>query len=419
LRHYLERIERFDDELRSFLDLRAADAMNEAEASERRLKAGEALSAIDGWVVGIKANIAVAGLPHHAGIAAYKDDIAVKDAEAVRRLKDAGAIVLGTVNMHEGALGATTDNAAFGRTYNPWDKDRTPGGSSGGSAAAVAARLCDVALGSDTMGSVRIPSAYCGIQGIKPTMGLISDQGVLALSPSLDHIGVHGTSIDALRHVLAVIAGKRVARDERGMANWRWGVWCVDAEVEFEAPVIDAFQDVVSFISGKTQVTQIEPPLYEYGASRRRGLLVSEREGALIHRERLRTAPEGFSKGFRDLLAWGEAQSQDKVDAAMAHIAAIRKAALKFFEGVDLVLAPTAPQQAFRWDDEVPANQADLTAWANFAGLPAAVVFTGLSANGLPMSCQIIGPPGADGLVLAAAAEFEANYGAPPVPPGF
>jgi len=141
----------------------------------------------DGLCWGAKSNIAVEGLPLTAGCEAYRDRLADKSAAVIERIHSSGGTVLGTVNMHEGALGATTDNEAFGRTQNPWRPGLTPGGSSGGSGAAVAAGLCDVALGTDTMGSVRIPAAYCGVQGHKPTSGLVPDDGVVPLSTTLDH----------------------------------------------------------------------------------------------------------------------------------------------------------------------------------------------------------------------------------------
>ncbi len=158
-----------------------------------------------GLTVGIKSNIAVADLPWTGGMGVYRDRIATRDAEVVARLRAAGATILGTLNMHEAALGATTDNAFYGRTHNAHRHDYTPGGSSGGSGAAVAAGLCDVALGTDTMGSVRIPAAYNGVYGLKPTHGAVSQDGLAMLEPSLDCIGPLARDLDELERVWGVL----------------------------------------------------------------------------------------------------------------------------------------------------------------------------------------------------------------------
>ena len=189
---YTHRIARLNPTLNAVLDTRFEAARSEAADSADRWARGEPLSEIDGAVVLVKANIAVEGLPWHAGIKAYERRIAREDAACVAALKAGGAIIVGTVNMEEGALGAVTDNPWFGRTLNPWGAEGeaiTPGGSSGGSGAAVAAGLCVMALGTDTMGSVRIPAAYCGVSGLKPSRGAIPTDGVIALSTTLDHVG--------------------------------------------------------------------------------------------------------------------------------------------------------------------------------------------------------------------------------------
>lgn len=419
-RSYADRIERHNGALHAFLDLRLEDAEADAAAAQVRAEDGKPLSAIDGWCFGIKANIAVSGFPHHAGIAAYRDDIAPADAEIISRLKAAGAVILGTLNMHEGALGATTDNETFGRTHNPWRHGFTPGGSSGGSGAAVSAALCDVALGSDTMGSVRIPSAYCGVQGHKPTTGLVSNEGVLALSHTLDHVGPHARSVDRLAAALSALSGQTTTLDSVDLSSLRFGLWDGAGEVDVDADVTDGFSAAIETIrKSGSQTAPIRPPIYDYGKSRRAGLLVSEVEGAAIHKDRLAADPEGFSPMFRKLLAWGAGRPASDIEAAYKHVADVRAAAPAAFDTADFILAPTAPQSAFSFDQAAPANQADFTAWADFAALPATAIFTGLSRDGLPLSLQVIGPEGKDAEMLSVAAALEALFGAPPMPPGF
>lgn len=417
---YKSRIERLNPKVHAFLNLRLDEAEKEAEAADQRYRDGAQKSDIDGLFIGVKANIAVAGLPHHAGIEAYKDEIAKADAEVVSRLREAGAIVLGILNMHEGALGATTDNAFFGRTQNPWRQGFTPGGSSGGSGAAVAAGLCDFALGSDTMGSVRIPSAYCGVQGHKPTIGAVSNEGVLALSHSLDHIGPHARSVRQLRSGFAVMSGQNVDHTPCEVSSLKCGIWTGGGKVELTDAVKSGFHKAMEQIrQAGAKLTDVEPPDYDYGGSRRAGLLISEDEGAAIHAAKLAENPDGFGEEFRRNLQWGQQQPEEKKAAARAKIAAIKAKSVEVFEAVDFVIAPTVPQTAFAFEEQAPANQADFTAWANFAGLPATAVYTGLSGDGLPLSLQIIGPQGRDFEMLAAAEAIETLFGPPAWPEGF
>lgn len=419
-RHYAERIARHNPALNAFLHLRLAAAEAEAQAAEVRVEGGAPFSEIDGWCVAVKANIAVAGLPHHAGIDAYRDVIAAEDAEVVRRLKAAGAVILGVVNMHEGALGATTDNPFFGRTQNPWKEGYTPGGSSGGSGAAVAAGLCDVALGSDTMGSVRIPSAYCGVQGIKPGADLVPGEGVLALSHSLDTVGPHARSVSRLRAALSVMTEARLPSVAVSLNGLRLAVWDGIGREGMDGAVEDGFSVAAAKIEAAgAEADYAEPLGYFYGTSRRAGLLISEVEAHGIHAERLAADPEGFSPLFRKLMAWGIARPAAEVQAAYDHVRQIGANAARIFEAHDFVIAPVAPQTAFPFETPAPENQADFTAWANFAGLPAAAVYTGRSAEGLPLSIQVIGPQGADARVLDVAEALELLFGPPPMPPGF
>lgn len=414
--NYAGRIARHNPSVHAYIHLRLEEAEVEAAAAEARYQAGAPLSAIDGWCFAVKANVAVKGLPHHAGIGAYRNVIASEDAEVVRRLRAAGAVILGIVNMHEGALGATTDNPFFGRTQNPWKEGYTPGGSSGGSGAAVSAGLCDVALGSDTMGSVRIPSAYCGTQGVKPGAGLVPNEGVLALSHTLDTVGPHAMDVDSLRAALAVMTGQAMPESSATLAGLRVGVWGVGRE-GVQDVVESGFSDAVSRLKeAGVEATEFEPPGYLYGRSRRAGLLISEVEASEIHAEKLGSDPDGFSPFFRKLMAWGVARPAEEIEAAYEHVRSVEKAAEDAFSAHDFVIAPVAPQTAFSFETPVPENQADFTAWANFAGLPAAAVFTGLSGQGLPLSLQVIGPRGSDARVLDVAAALEKLFGAPQVP---
>ena len=207
-RHLLDRIARLNPMLNAIETLDDNRAL--AAAAESAARFGEGAGrALEGVPVLVKSNIAVAGLPWTAGLAGRRAVIADADAPCVARLRAAGAVVLGAATMHEGALGATTDNPHFGRALNPHGAGRTPGGSSGGSGAAVAAGFCAVALGSDTLGSIRIPAAFNGVYGLKPTFGAVDANGVFPLDAALDCVGPLARSLDDLEQVMAVLTGER------------------------------------------------------------------------------------------------------------------------------------------------------------------------------------------------------------------
>ncbi|MEP3890249.1 MAG: amidase [Hellea sp.] len=343
----------------------------------------------EGESVGIKANIAVKGYVCHGGIKAYAKDIAGEDALVITRLRAAGYNIAAILNMEEGALGAQTDNPWFGKTYNPLKAGYTPGGSSGGSAAAVAAGQVDIALGTDTMGSVRIPSAYCGLWGFKPSHNVDMLKGVMPLSPSLDTVGVHGKSLNDVIRAAEVIT----ARDFSGGTPGNITLLDWDGEVECTSDVHAAFETFVAKL-GNRPTTNLAP--YKFGASRRAGLILSEVEGYAVHAERLAETPEHFSKFFRAMLEYGRDLPLEKIERAYAHIKTLRAA-----EFPDFVLMPTAPQTAFKFGDPVPVNQADFTAFANLADRPAIQFPIGYDNQGLPIGAQLVGPRGGEADLVA------------------
>ena len=413
----LARIERYNPKLNAFLSLRADAALEEARASTERWRRNASLSPLDGAPYGVKANIAVSGLPRHGGVGAYRERIADKNAACVQNLASGGAIALGILNMHEGALGATTDNAHFGKCLNPWGDGLTPGGSSGGSGAAVAAGLCAFALGTDTMGSVRIPSAYCGVAGHKPTNGLVPAAGLVDLSPTLDCIGPHARYAEDLISILPVLTGEAISSPMNairiGVA--RWG-----DHVEVGSEVSDGFEQAVLSAGRIGAISVVDLSAFDFGALRRKGLLVSEVEGYAVHKEMLARDPDGFSDEFRGLLEWGARQPQEKIDAAYAGTrdAGAQLAALFDEMSLDVIMTPTAPQGPFEFTDLVPANQADFTALANFAGLPATAV-PAMTTGAPPPSVQFIARKGRDDIALAAALGFERVRGRAPSPPAY
>ncbi len=393
---HLEAIAAHDGALRSYVHVDAEGARRAAQHSADRWRAGCPRSRIDGIPVAVKANIAVAGFPWHAGIAAYRGRVAARDAACVTRLREAGVVVLGLANMHEGALGGTTDNAAFGRTHNPWRHGWTAGGSSGGSAAAVAAGLCAAALGTDTLGSVRIPSAYCGVFGHKPARGWISRDGVVPLSPSLDEVGVHARSAEDCAWLMAVLTGAvptgavQTGRDiVPQAAAARVAVLDVTGQVKVCPATSAALAEAADRAAAAgLSIERLRLDL-DYGRLRRAALLLLERDAQEEHAAAMLVDPDGFTRSFTALLAWGKAQPDDRVQAAGAMLAAAAALLRQQVGRYAAVLAPTVAQPAFAFSAPMPTDQADLTAPASIAGLAACACPIGF-ADGLPLSMQVI-----------------------------
>ncbi len=358
-----------------------------------------------GLRVGVKSNIMVKGLPWTGGMSLYRDRIASRDAEVVARLRAAGAAILGTVNMHEAALGAHTDNAFYGRTHNPHRHDYTPGGSSGGSGAAVAAGLCDLALGTDTLGSVRIPAAYCGVYGLKPTQGAVSNDGLAFLEPELDAIGPLAASLDVLERAWAVLASDRghATRFTRALVLGRQG------EVEVQPAVAAGFDAALRALPLTAEVLHLPDNLSDV---RMAGLISAGQWLIADLGPEYREDNPGLSAELKFIL---------KLTAGMEQrpdVLARTRAALRAALGSDGVLIlPTAPQVAFAHGTRAPSNQADFTCLANVAGLPALALPAGWSDDGLPVSIQLVGPPGSEPGLIALGRQLDKQLQAYRRPP--
>ena len=207
VQNYISRINQINSKLNAFVTVSADAALRAARIAEEEIRVGKYRGPLHGIPVAIKDIVDTSGIRTTYGSAIFRDNVPLRDATVVSRLKNAGAIILGKTNTHEFAFGVTTNNPHYGPTRNPWDLDRIPGGSSGGSAAAVAASLCCSAVGTDTGGSVRIPSAFCGTVGFKPTYGRISTAGVFPLAPGMDHVGPIVSSVQDAAVMLQVLAG--------------------------------------------------------------------------------------------------------------------------------------------------------------------------------------------------------------------
>ncbi len=385
----LARIGALDPRIRAFVSLDADSALRAARESAKRRAQGSALSPIDGMPIGVKANIAVAGWPFHAGIAAYRGRAATRDAACVARLRAGGAVLLGLLNMDEGALGDTTDNPHFGRTENPLRAGFTAGGSSGGAAAAVAAGFCDAALGTDTLGSVRIPAAYCGVVGHKPLHGAISTDGVLPLAPPFDTVGILARSVAMVERVRDWLGGERefVARQ----SSRDIGVFALDG-IAVSADVADAFARILERVRSLGYALQPIPALgHSCRDIAKAALLFVELDAAAVHAAERSRDPGGFSKGFLKLLSWAESQSAARCQAARSLLTQAGADIRAAFAPYAAVLMPTTPQAAFAFDESRPGNTADFTSLANVAGLAATAFPVLMQSDVLPVSVQLVG----------------------------
>ena len=313
-----------------------------------------------GLRLAVKDNIDVAGMPTAGGMEPYRGRIAQRDAPCVARLKAAGYTVVGKTLMDEAAFGALGDNPWFGRCHNPHRHGYTCGGSSAGSAAAVAAGLADIALGTDTLGSVRIPASYCGVVGYLPGRGVIDDAGVMPLMPEYDRVGVLAPAVADVARVAAISprSGARVRE---------------------------------------------LPATIDLAALRRAALLMVEIEAARIHAALLDDAGSKISAQLRTALRFGRDATPDRVEKARARIAEAGRWLDELFRDCDVLVLPTTPGSAFPFDQPAPESQADFTVLASVAGL-AAISVPGKTVDGLPNGVQAMGRD--DALVLGVAADL-------------
>jgi aspartyl-tRNA(Asn)/glutamyl-tRNA(Gln) amidotransferase subunit A len=339
--HYLARIAAHDGAIGAFNDLDQEGARAAAARSAARYEAGTPRP-LEGVPIAVKANLAVRSLPHHGGFGAYASRIAEADCEAVRRLREAGAVILGTLNLHEGALGAITANPHFGTTHNPHRIGHTPGGSSGGSGAAVAAGLCAAALGTDTLGSIRIPAAYCGVYGLKPTNGLVPHEGLLLLVERWDAIGPLARSVADLGAVMAALAPLGPSAPARRIAT----LSSVET-VECHPAVRAAFRLARDLLEGLGLDLTDQATAIDHHRVRLAGFVAAAREADARYGEDAARLPQGFSAAFRDSLAFGRGFDAGAIEKGEAAIAEAGEALRAVLQLADAVLLPTAPQPAF------------------------------------------------------------------------
>jgi Asp-tRNA(Asn)/Glu-tRNA(Gln) amidotransferase A subunit family amidase len=424
---YLQAIAAHNPGLNAYIGLDAAATRAQAAASAQRRAVGRLKGRLDGIPVAIKDNLDVAGWVTTAGLPARRERRASEDAAAVARLLGAGAVVLGKTNLDEGVLGASTSNPHYGTTRNPWQREYGVGGSSGGAAAAVAAGLCVAAVGSDSLGSIRIPASHCGVFALKPTHGEISARGLVPAARRLDTIGLIARNVDDLTVLLQVLAGydaedprSRRRRVALAPPDWepgrlRSGVPRDLAGLGATAEVLAAFdQAMISLSRELGERREVDFSDYPFARARRAGLLLMEAEMRHTFAEDLADTQAPISAALRGLLDFAAAKSAaDYVVADRMLDASVLKAR-RVFADVDVLVLPTTPAPAARLDEPEPADQAQFTSFASLAGCPAVSIPMGRSAAGLPLGLQFVGPPGSDLRLLELAEVCAAALDAAP-----
>ena len=428
----LARIDRYDREINAFITVTRDRALAAARETEAEIGRGARRGPLHGIPIALKDNIDTAGVRTTAASGVFKDRVPAEDAEVVIRLKKAGAIVLGKLNLHEFALGGTSAVTYFGPVRNPWSRDRVAGGSSGGSAAAIAADMCYGTLGTDTGGSIRIPASLCGIVGFKPTYGRVSNRGVIPMAWTLDHVGPMCKTVEDAALMLAAIAGydpldpvsldAPVADYSRAIgtqtSKLRIGVARspffdgLDPEV---AKAVEAAIEVLRTLSAEVIDVQVPPPGNVAD--------VWNSEIYAFHLPWITKTPELYQQATRSLIQGAEKASSATYAQARRHVDVVRREIKKVFATVDVLITPTqrgvaqpiaAPQPAptggrgGRGAAPAPGGGGLVnTAAFDIYGLPTMSVPCGFSASGLPIGLQISGNHFAESTVLALAYAYE------------
>jgi aspartyl-tRNA(Asn)/glutamyl-tRNA(Gln) amidotransferase subunit A len=431
-RECLTLIERLNPKLNAFITITADSAMAEARQAEAEIQHDRWKGPLHGIPIALKDLIDTAGVRTTAGSELFKDRVPAQDAEIVRRLKAAGAVFLGKLNMHEFAYGGSSAISYFGAVHNPWNLAYCPGGSSGGSAAAVAAQLCYAAIGSDTGGSIRQPAAYCGIVGFKPTYGRVSTSGVIPLSWSLDHLGPMTRTVTDATLMLQAIAGYD-AQDKASLnipvPNYTANISATTSSLRLGIPRAYFYEGVHPEIQAATEaalvvlkkLTRDERDIGSlatndtYASMMDPYVTVLRAEAYAYHKEYVAKSPELYQPQTLKRIQAGADITASALSQARRQLEVIRRSVAQVFEKVDLLITPTACVPPFAIADLLDPNtlrDKELlmlrnTRPFNMLGLPTVSVPCGFTKDNLPIGLQITGPAGGDETVLRLAYAYE------------
>ncbi|MEO7997099.1 MAG: amidase [Gemmatimonadaceae bacterium] len=407
----LDRISRLDGKLNAFITINAEQALADARNAEHEILNGKWRGPMHGIPIGLKDNIDTAGIRTTAGSAAFDKRIPTADAAIVKKLKDAGAIVVGKLNMHEFALGTTSAISHYGAVHNPWNVDYIAGGSSGGCGAAVAANFVFGAVGTDTGGSIRVPASACGIVGLKPTYDVVNSDGVVPVSRLFDHVGPMCRTVGDTALMMRAMTDNGASRayntdSPPSLPTPRLGIvknTAMLCETAVDGEVQAIFDKAVAVL--RTLVTHtfdvdlpmpvalgelIEADLWEY------------------HHKRVIASPEMYDARTANEITKGKSISPAHRDSLRAGLEKHRFEMRGAFMLVDVVVHPTLPTLPIRISDALaPFSQGSCTFEYSLAGLPSLSVPCGMSSSGLPVGMLISGPPFAEARLFGLAAAYE------------
>ena len=449
----IERTAAVDGQVKAFLSSDPEDALAQAEASDERRALGRAIGSLDGIPIGIKDTLAVKDQHLRCASKMLENYVSPFDATCITKLREAGAIIWGRLNMDEFAMGSSTENSAFQTTCNPWNLETIPGGSSGGSAAAMSAGEAIATLGTDTGGSIRQPAALCGVVGMKPTYGLISRYGLVAFASSLDQVGPFARTVEDAALLMEAMLGKdpldSTSIAPKGEANYaaalkvKKGPWKLGVPREFFGEGIDPEVKVniekaidwykeqgCEIVDISLPHSELAVPVYYIVATAEASSNLARFDGVRYgHRsEEAKDALTLFTKsrgeGFGDevkrrIILGTYVLSSGYYDAYYLRAQKVRRRILgdfeKAFEQVDAILTPTSPTPAFkrgeRANDPLAMYLSDVyTISVNLAGLPAISIPSGFTESGLPIGLQVIGKAFGEADMFAIANAFERGH---------
>lgn len=448
----IARTKAVEPKIKAFNSFDEADALAQAAASDQRRATGQARGPLDGIPIGLKDVIAVTGQPLTASSKMLANFVSPYDATVTTKLRHAGAVLWGRLNCDEFAMGSSTENSAFGPTGNPWDPTRVPGGSSGGSSAALAAGEAIATLGSDTGGSIRQPAALCGVVGLKPTYGLVSRYGLIAYASSLDQIGPFARTVEDAAIMLGAIAGhderdstsyKTELPDYRAALSARKGPWKLGIPKEYfgaglNPEIAAAVQQAIAFYQQLgCEIKEVSLPHTQYCLDTYYVIATAEASSNLArydgirygHRSKeakdigevyFKSRAEGFGSEVKRRIILGTyVLSSGYYDAyylrAQKVRTLIRQDFLNAYREVDALLTPTSPTPAFKIGekaDPLALYLCDIyTIGVNLAGLPGINVPCGFTQDRLPIGMQLIGQPFKEADLLAIAHAYERAHG--------
>ena len=412
----LERIEKYQSTLNAFITITPERALAQARAAEAAIRAGRYKGPLHGIPLALKDNIDTAEVRTTGASNVFRDRVPAASATVVQRLEAAGAVFLGKLNLHEFAYGGTSAVTAFGAVRNPWNREFTPGGSSGGPGVAVAAGMCFGSLGTDTAGSVRIPASYCGITGLKPTYGRVSLQGVIPLSWSLDHVGPMTRTVEDTALMMNVIAGydaSDLTSVDTPVPDYLRALKTSVAKLRIgvpRAPFFDAMHpDVAREIDTALGI------LKTFTASMKDVTVPPATTGPLLgaeayvyHAPYFAKSPDLYQPNTRAALQRASETKSEPYIKALRELAQTRRDAKKLFSDVDVLVLPTMAEPPLRVEEGVARNvSARNTSIFDAYGIPMISIPCGFTSNGFPVGMQIGAAPWAESTVLALAHAFQ------------